>query len=71
MRKDTINLCVHCAFQAVKWLNDLFNVLLRNHMEVGCNVKEIQSQKEEHQSFQETAKVKHVITVKNYFYKIK
>lgn len=26
-------------------------------MEVGCNVKEIQSQKEEHQSFQETAKV--------------
>ncbi|KAL6255449.1 hypothetical protein P5V15_013784 [Pogonomyrmex californicus] len=41
---------------AVKWLNDLFNVLLRNHMEVGCNVKEIQLQKEEHQSFQETAK---------------
>lgn len=45
-------------FQAVKWLNDLFNVLLRNHMEVGCNAREIQSQKEEHQSFQETAKVK-------------
>ncbi|XP_018360288.1 PREDICTED: titin isoform X3 [Trachymyrmex cornetzi] len=44
------------AEQAVKWLNDLFNVLLRNHMEVGCNVKEIQLQKEEHQSFQETAK---------------
>ncbi|XP_039306302.1 uncharacterized protein LOC105193639 isoform X2 [Solenopsis invicta] len=44
------------AEQAVKWLNDLFKVLLRNHMEVGCNVKEIQSQKEEHQSFQETAK---------------
>ncbi|XP_071560873.1 uncharacterized protein [Temnothorax nylanderi] len=44
------------AEQAVKWLNDLFNVLLRNHMEIGCNVKEIQSQKEEHQSFQETAK---------------
>lgn len=27
-------------------------------MEVGCNAKEIQSQKEDHQSFQETAKVK-------------
>jgi len=40
-------------------------------MEVGCNVREIQSQKEEHQSFQETAKVKHVITIRNYFYKIK
>ncbi|XP_067210497.1 uncharacterized protein zormin isoform X3 [Linepithema humile] len=44
------------AEQAVKWLDDLFNVLLENHMEVGCNAKEIQSQKEEHQSFQETAK---------------
>ncbi|KAM0731550.1 SEC14 domain and spectrin repeat-containing protein 1 [Formica fusca] len=44
------------AEQAVEWLKDLFDVLLRNHMEVGCNTKEIQSQKEEHQSFQETAK---------------
>ncbi|XP_020293894.1 SEC14 domain and spectrin repeat-containing protein 1-B [Pseudomyrmex gracilis] len=44
------------AEQAVKWINDLFNVLLQNHMEVGCNAKEIQSQKEEHQSLQETAK---------------
>lgn len=57
MQKNIINLYVYCTFQAVKWLNDLFNVLLRNHMEVGCNVKEIQLQKEEHQSFQETAKV--------------
>ncbi|XP_070528651.1 SEC14 domain and spectrin repeat-containing protein 1-like [Cardiocondyla obscurior] len=46
------------AEQAVKWLNDLLNVLLRSHIEVGCNVKEIQLQKEEHQSFQKTAKVK-------------
>ncbi|XP_076385572.1 uncharacterized protein LOC105662897 isoform X4 [Megachile rotundata] len=44
------------AEQAVKWLNDLYEVLLKNHMEVGCNAIEIQSQKEEHQSFQETAK---------------
>ncbi|KAG7188141.1 hypothetical protein KM043_013361 [Ampulex compressa] len=44
------------AEQAIKWLNDLYNVLLENHMQVGCNANEIQSQKEEHQSFQETAK---------------
>ncbi|KAK2586836.1 hypothetical protein KPH14_009775 [Odynerus spinipes] len=44
------------AEQAVKWLNDLYNVLFENLMEVGCNASEIQSQKEEHQSFQETAK---------------
>ncbi|KAL2747703.1 titin isoform X1 [Vespula maculifrons] len=44
------------AEQAVKWLNDLFNVLFHNLMEVGCNTSEIQSQKEKHQSFQETAK---------------
>ncbi|KZC12047.1 SEC14 domain and spectrin repeat-containing protein 1 [Dufourea novaeangliae] len=42
--------------QAVKWLNDLYDVLLKNHMEIGCNAIEIQAQKEEHQSFQETAK---------------
>lgn len=45
------------SFQAVIWLNDLYDVLLKNHMEIGCNAIEIQSQKEEHQSFQETAKV--------------
>ncbi|XP_054013283.1 titin isoform X3 [Hylaeus anthracinus] len=44
------------AEQAVKWLNDLYDVLLKNHMEIGCNALEIQLQKEEHQSFQETAK---------------
>ncbi|XP_043261539.1 uncharacterized protein LOC122402644 [Colletes gigas] len=44
------------AEQAIKWLNDLYEVLLKNHMEIGCNALEIQSQKEEHQSFQETAK---------------
>ncbi|XP_017882397.2 SEC14 domain and spectrin repeat-containing protein 1-B, partial [Ceratina calcarata] len=44
------------AEQAVKWLNDLYDVLLKNHMEIGCNAIEIQAQKEEHQTFQETAK---------------
>lgn len=37
-------------------------------MEVGCNTKEIQSQKEEHQSFQETAKVKHMISAIKFIY---
>lgn len=31
--------------------------MLRDHGHVGCTVYEIQSQKEEHQVFQETAKV--------------
>lgn len=44
--------------QAIQWLNDLFDVLLRDHSHVGCTVYEIQSQKEEHQIFQETAKVR-------------
>ncbi|XP_015607040.1 titin isoform X3 [Cephus cinctus] len=44
------------AEQAVQWLNDLFKVLIDNHVQIGCNVNEIQSQKEDQQSFQETAK---------------
>lgn len=42
--------------QAIQWLDDLFGVLIRDHGHVGCTVYEIQSQKEEHQNFQETAK---------------
>lgn len=44
--------------QAIQWLNDLFHVLLRYHGHVGCTVYEIQSQKDEHLNFQETAKVR-------------
>jgi hypothetical protein len=36
----------------------LLQVMLKAHVHVGCNVYEIQCQKEEHQSFQETAKVR-------------
>lgn len=32
--------------------------MLKAHMHVGCNVYEIQCQKQEQQSFQETAKVR-------------
>lgn len=45
------------AQQAVGWLSDLFGVLIQNHVEIGCNATEIQSQKKELQSFQETAQV--------------
>ncbi|KAK0181091.1 hypothetical protein PV327_003404 [Microctonus hyperodae] len=43
------------AQQAVEWLSDLFGVFIENHVEIGCTATEIQSQKEELQSFQETA----------------
>ncbi|OXU25614.1 hypothetical protein TSAR_004154 [Trichomalopsis sarcophagae] len=44
------------AEQAIRWLDDLFEVLVSSHVEIGCNVAEIQTQKQEHQSFQETAR---------------
>lgn len=44
--------------QAVQWIDDLFYVMIQEHGHVGCNVNEIQSQKDEHQAFQETAKVR-------------
>lgn len=45
------------TLQAIQWLEDLYHVLLKSHYHVGSNTEEIQSQKEEHQAFQETAKV--------------
>lgn len=42
---------------ALQWMDDLFAVMRKTHLHVGCNVYEIQSQKEELQTFQETAKV--------------
>ncbi|KRT84247.1 hypothetical protein AMK59_991 [Oryctes borbonicus] len=44
------------ASQAIQWLDDLFHVLLKDHGHVGVTVYEIQFQKDEHQTFQETAK---------------
>lgn len=31
--------------------------MLKSHTHVGCNVSEIQNQKDEHQAFQDTGKV--------------
>lgn len=45
------------ARQAIQWIDELFRVLLKDHSHVGCTVYEIQSQKDDHQIFQETAKV--------------
>ncbi|XP_053676354.1 SEC14 domain and spectrin repeat-containing protein 1-B [Anopheles nili] len=44
------------ARTAVKWMGDLQQVMLRSHTHVGASVREIQSQKDEHQTLQETAK---------------
>lgn len=52
------------ANQAVQWLDDLLQVMLKYHCHVGCSVYEIQSQKEEHQVFQETAKVRQYLKYK-------
>lgn len=46
------------ATQAIQWLDDLLQVMLKDYGHVGCTVYEIQAQKDEHQIFQETAKVK-------------
>lgn len=43
--------------QAMEWLSELYQVMLRTHSHVGCSVFEIQLQKDELQAFQETAKV--------------
>lgn len=45
------------ATVAKEWLKSLFVVLTKSHTHVGCTVSEIQKQKDEHQSFQDTAKV--------------
>lgn len=45
------------AEMAIKWINDLYNVMIKTHSYVGCNVFEIQIQKQDLQSIQETAKV--------------
>lgn len=45
---------VRCALQ---WLNELYAVLLRCHSHVGCNIHEIQLQKDELQGFEETGRV--------------
>lgn len=49
--------------QAIHWLDELFYVMLQYYGHVGITTYEIQGQKEEHQTFQETAKVN---TLKNY-----
>ncbi|EAT43216.1 AAEL005335-PA, partial [Aedes aegypti] len=44
------------AETALQWMDDLYKVMIRSHTHVGTNVYEIQAQKDEHQTFQETAK---------------
>ncbi|XP_058459969.1 SEC14 domain and spectrin repeat-containing protein 1-B [Malaya genurostris] len=44
------------AETALQWMDDLYKVMIRSHTHVGTNVYEIQAQKDEHQTFQETGK---------------
>ncbi|XP_055539489.1 SEC14 domain and spectrin repeat-containing protein 1-B [Wyeomyia smithii] len=44
------------AETALQWMDDLYKVMIRSHTHVGVNVYEIQAQKDEHQTFQETGK---------------
>lgn len=52
------------ASTAIKWIDDLYNVMVKSHSHVGCNIYEIQIQKEELQTFQETAKVLFTVSYK-------
>lgn len=45
------------ARRARDWLQELYAVLLRCHSHVGCNIHEIQLQKDELQGFEETGRV--------------
>lgn len=45
------------AVVAHRWIEELFAVMCKTHLHVGCNKFEIQVQKEDLQSFQDTAKV--------------
>lgn len=46
--------------RALQWLGELYAVLLRCHSHVGCNIHEIQLQKDELQGFEETGRVSFV-----------
>lgn len=45
------------AMMASKWIDDLLDVTIKTHSHVGCNIYEIQRQKQNLQKIQETAKV--------------
>lgn len=66
LQKLTLEKIIHISSyerdteEAIQWLNDLFQVVLESHSQVGCNVQEIQNQKEDLQSFQQTVKVSEV-----------
>lgn len=45
------------AMMANKWIDDLLSVTIKTHSYVGCNIFEIQRQKQNLQKIQETAKV--------------
>lgn len=52
-----INSYENDAKMAMKWMDDLYNVMIKYHSHVGCNIHEIQVQKNDLQTFEETGKV--------------
>lgn len=55
------------AVIASKWMDDLYKVMIKSHSHVGCSVHEIQTQKNEHLVFQETAKVNNYVNISSIF----
>lgn len=52
-----INSYENDAKMAMKWMDDLHSVMIKYHSHVGCNIHEIQVQKNDLQTFEETGKV--------------
>ncbi|KAL5290623.1 hypothetical protein ACFFRR_010159 [Megaselia abdita] len=51
-----INSYENDAKMAMKWMDDLYSVMIKYHSHVGCNIHEIQVQKNDLQTFEETGK---------------
>lgn len=64
LQKLTLQQLIHIqSYEAdlattIKWLTDLFNVLVKSHLHVGSHNSELQHQKDELQTFLDTSKVR-------------
>lgn len=52
------------ALMAIKWIDDLLAITIKTHSYVGCNIFEIQRQKQSLQKIQETAKVSEALNLR-------
>lgn len=58
------------ASMAGKWIEDLLSITIKTHSYVGCNIFEIQRQKQNLQRIQETAKVSGIVSSRVTIYKL-